>query len=396
MKYKEFKPTNVAIANRTTVYIFTVLLIFFGIVQYGSTPKERFPEIVFPYFMIGTIHPGTAPADVENLITRPIEKQLKGIDGVKEISSNSIQDYSSIFVEFEISADETQAYLDVKQAVDDARSELPTDLFQEPQISRIDLSEIPILYINFSGDLGLVKLKEIAEKLQDEIETLEEITRADIVGALDREIQINVDLYKMQAAGLSFNSVQNTVAYENMTISAGQIDTDGMRRNLRVVGEFQNVEEIANLMLQDGIYLKDIAEVKDGYKDRESYARLNGQDVVTLNVIKKSGQNLIFAVDKIKAILNEYQKTAPENLIVTLSGDSNPQFGRRPIQHRDPGFYSCGVCLDVFYGRGKCAICGSFHSPVHGDRLYFHSFGGIHDEHGGADVFHLGAGDCGG
>ena len=325
MKYKEFKPTNVAIANRTTVYIFTVLLVFFGIIQYGATPKERFPEIVFPYFMIGTIHPGTAPADVENLITRPIEKQLKGIDGVKEISSNSIQDYSSIFIEFEISADETQAYLDVKQAVDDARSELPVDLFQEPQISRIDLSEIPILYINLSGDLGLVKLKEIAEKLQDEIEAMEEITRADIVGALDREIQINVDLYKMQAAGLSFSTIQNAVAYENMTISAGQIDTDGMRRNLRVVGEFRNVEEIADLMIQDGIYLRDIAEVKDGYKDRESYARLNGLDVVTLNIIKKSGENLIFAVDKIKAIVNEYQKTAPDNLIVTLTGDSSTQ-----------------------------------------------------------------------
>jgi multidrug efflux pump len=325
MKYKEFKPTNVAIANRTTIYIFTILLVFFGIIQYGATPKERFPEIVFPYFMIGTIHPGTAPQDVENLITRPIEKQLKGIDGVKQISSNSIQDYSSIFVEFEISADETQAYLDVKQAVDDARSELPTDLFQEPQISRIDLSEIPILYINLSGDLGLVKLKEIAEKLQDEIEALEEITRADIVGALDREIQINVDLYKMQAAGLSFNTIQNTVAYENMTISAGQIDTDGMRRNLRVVGEFRNVEQIANLMLQPGIYLKDIAEVKDGYKDRESYARLNGLDVVTLNVIKKSGQNLIIAVDKIKNIVSDYQITAPENLIVTLTGDSSTQ-----------------------------------------------------------------------
>jgi len=325
MKYKEFKPTNVAIANRTTIYIFTILLVFFGIIQYGATPKERFPEIVFPYFMIGTIHPGTAPQDVENLITRPIEKQLKGIDGVKQISSNSIQDYSSIFVEFEISADETQAYLDVKQAVDDARSELPTDLFQEPQISRIDLSEIPILYINLSGDLGLVKLKEIAEKLQDEIEALEEITRADIVGALDREIQINVDLYKMQAAGLSFNTIQNTVAYENMTISAGQIDTDGMRRNLRVVGEFRNVEQIANLMLQPGIYLKDIAEVKDGYKDKESYARLNGQDVVTLNVIKKSGQNLIIAVDKIKNIVSDYQITAPENLIVTLTGDSSTQ-----------------------------------------------------------------------
>lgn len=325
MKYKEFKPTNIAVAKRTTIYIFTVLLVIFGIIQYNATPKERFPEIVFPYFMIGTIHPGTSPADVENLITQPIEKQLKGIDGVKEISSNSIQDYSSIFVEFEISADETQAYLDVKQAVDDARSELPTDLFQEPQISRIDLSEIPILYINLSGDLGLVKLKEIAEKLQDEIEAMEEITRADIVGALDREIQINVDLYKMQAAGISFNTIQNAVAYENMTISAGQIDTDGMRRNLRVVGEFRNVEQIADLMIQDGVYLKDIAEVKDGYKDRESYARLNGQDVVTLNIIKKSGENLIIAVDKIKDIVNNYQRTAPENLIITLTGDSSTQ-----------------------------------------------------------------------
>jgi len=325
MKYKEFKPTNVAIANRTTVYIFTVLLIIFGFIQYGATPKERFPEIIFPYFMIGTIHPGTAPADVENLITQPIEKQLKGIDGVKQISSNSIQDYSSIFIEFELSADETQAYLDVKQAVDDARSELPTDLFQEPQISRIDLSEIPVLFINLSGDLGLVKLKEIAEKLQDEIEALEEISRADIAGALDREIQINVDLYKMQAAGLSFNTIQNAVSFENLTISSGQIDTDGMKRNLRVVGEFRNVEEIANLLLQEGIYLKDIAEVKDGYKDRESYARLDGQDVVTLNIIKKSGKNLIFAVDKIKAIVTDYQKTAPENLIIMLTGDSSTQ-----------------------------------------------------------------------
>jgi multidrug efflux pump subunit AcrB len=323
MKYKEFKPSNVAIANRTTVYIFTVLLVIFGIIQYRSTPKEMFPEIVFPYFMIGTIHPGTAPADVENLITRPIEKQLEGIDGVKQISSNSIQDYSSIFVEFELTADETQAYLDVKQAVDDARSELPTDLFQEPQISRIDLSEIPVLFINLSGDLGLVKLKELAEKLQDRIEAMEEITRADIAGALDREIQINADLYKMQAAGLSFNTIQNAVSFENMTISAGQIDTDGMKRNLRVVGEFRSVDEIADLMIQDGIYLKDIAEVKDGYKERENYARLNGQDVVTLNVIKKSGENLIIAVDKIKAIVADFQKTAPDNLIVTLTGDSS-------------------------------------------------------------------------
>ncbi len=325
MTFKEFKPTNLAISNRTTIYIFTVILVIFGIMQYNATPKERFPEIVFPYFMVGTIHPGTAPADVENLITRPIEKQLKGIDGVKQISSNSIQDYSSIFIEFELSADEMQAYLDVRQAVDDARSELPSDLFQEPQVTRIDLSEIPILFINLSGDIGLVKLKQLAERLQDEIEALEEITRADIAGALDREIQINVDLYKMQAAGLSFDTIQGAVATENLTISAGQIDTDGMKRNLRVVGEFENVQQIADLLLQEGIYLRDIAEVKDGYKERESYARLNGGDVVTLNVIKKSGKNLIIAVEKIREIVREFRQIAPQNLIVTLTGDSSTQ-----------------------------------------------------------------------
>jgi multidrug efflux pump subunit AcrB len=325
MKFKEFKPTNLAISNRTTVYIFTVILVIFGIMQYNATPKERFPEIVFPYFMVGTIHPGTAPADVESLITQPIEKQLKGINGVKQIASNSIQDYSSIFIEFELSADEMQAYLDVRQAVDDARSELPSNLFQEPQVTRIDLSEIPILFINLSGDIGLVKLKALAEQLQDEIEALEEITRADIAGALDREIQINVDLYRMQAAGLSFNSIQGAVAAENLTISAGQIDTDGMKRNLRVVGEFKSVQQVADLLLQEGIYLRDIAEVKDGYKERESYARLNGKDVVTLSVIKKSGKNLIVAVEKIRDLIQEFKQTAPRNLIVTLTGDSSTQ-----------------------------------------------------------------------
>ncbi len=325
MKKREFKLTNLSVANKTTIYIFVVVLVVFGFMQYDATPKENFPEIVFPYFMVSTMHPGTSPADMENLITRPIEKHLKGIDGVKHISSNSIQDFSSIFIEFELTADEMQAYLDVRQAVDDARPELPSDLYSEPEVTRIDLSEIPILFINLSGDLGLVKLKKIAEDLQDEIEGLEEITRADIVGALDREIQINVDLYKMQAADLSFYTIQNAIASENLTISGGQVDTDGIRRNLRVVGEFRNIDQIKNIQLRKGVYLREIAEVVDGYADRGSYSRLNRQDVVTINVIKKSGKNLIYAVDKIKVIVDEYRQTAPENLIITMTGDSSTQ-----------------------------------------------------------------------
>ena len=323
MNERRFKLADLAVDNRTTIFIFTVLLVVFGFMQYEATPKEEMPEIVFPYYMIGTVYPGTSPVDVENLITRPLETRLKGVNGIKEISSNSIQDYSSIFLEFEISADETQAYLDIKQAVDDARGALPTDLPQEPQIRRIDLSEIPVLYINLSGDLGLVRLKQLAEDLQERIEGLEEITRVDISGALDREIQVDLDLYKMQAAGLSFMSVRNAIAGENVTLSGGQIDTDGMRRNLRVVGQFTSVDEIGRILLQEGLYLKDIANVHDGFKDRASYSRRNGRDVVTLNVIKRGGKNLIYAVDKIKGIIAEFKASAPENLVLELSGDSS-------------------------------------------------------------------------
>jgi multidrug efflux pump len=323
MSFREFKPSSFAVDGRTTVFILMIMAVLFGVMQYQAIPKEEMPEVVFPYFMIGTIYPGTAPADVENLITRPLEKHLKGINGVKKLSSNSIQDYSSIFIEFDITADDMQAYQDVKQAVDDARNQLPTNLIQDPQIRRINLSEIPVLYINLTGDLGLVRLKQLAEDLQDRIEGLEEITRVDIAGALNREIQIDVDLYKMQAAGLNFNTIRNAVSSENMILSGGQVDTDGMRRNLRIVGEFTNVSQIGAIILQDGITLADIADVRDGFKDRESFSRLNSQDVITLNVIKRGGKNLIEASDKIRAILADFRVSAPENLTITLSGDSS-------------------------------------------------------------------------
>jgi multidrug efflux pump subunit AcrB len=321
VKFKEFKISNIAIDKKATVYIFTVILVIFGIIQYVTTPKEMFPDVVFPYFMITTIHPGTSPADMENLVTRPIEKELKGLKGIKHIKSQSLQDFSIIIVEFEVTADEMQAYLDVKKAIDDSRADLPNDLFQEPELTQIDVSEIPIIYINLSGDLGLVKLKEYAEDLQDKIEAIEEITRVDIIGALEREIQINVDLYKMQTAGISFNKIQNAVAFENMTISGGLVSTSEMKRNFRVIGEFEKVDQIGNILLKEGIYLKDIAEVKDSFEDRESYARLKKQDVISLTAIKRTGQNLIDAVDKIKIIVEDFKGDASANLVITTTSD---------------------------------------------------------------------------
>ncbi|MCF8308854.1 MAG: efflux RND transporter permease subunit [Bacteroidales bacterium] len=323
MKNRRFPLSDYAVNNRVTIYFFTVILTLFGIMAYQSTPKENFPEVEFPYFSINTIYPGTSPEDMENLVTRPLEKEIKSIDGIKELSSNSVQDFSMILIEFETDVDNNKAYQDVNEAIDKAKSELPDGLSQEPELLDIDPSEFPILNINMTGDMGLVKIKEYAEELQDEIEGMQAITRVDIVGALEREFEINVDLYKMQAAGVSFSQIENAVAAENLTISGGQLKMDGMERNLRVVGEFSGVKELSNILIKDGIYLKDIAKVKDDFADRESFSRLDGNDVITLNVIKKTGENLIEAVEDIRVILDDFEKESPENLEIVTTGDQS-------------------------------------------------------------------------
>ncbi|MCF8304079.1 MAG: efflux RND transporter permease subunit, partial [Bacteroidales bacterium] len=254
---------------------------------------------------------------------RPIEKELKSIDGIKELNSNSVQDFSMILIEFETNVDNSEAYQDVVEAVDKAKSELPEGILSDPEVLEINPSEFPILFINMTGDMDLVKIKEYAEDLQDEIEGMRAITRVDIVGALEREFQINVDLYKMQSAGISFNEIENAIAMENMTISGGQLKMDGMERNMRVLGEFNNVDDISRIMLRPGIYMEDIAEVKDDFAERESFSRLGGDDVITLNVIKKTGENLIEAIDEIKLILKDFQAEAPSNLEIVTTGDQS-------------------------------------------------------------------------
>lgn len=326
--YKEFKPTSWAIDNKTSMYVLAIILAVYGFISYSTIPKEQIPEIVIPYIMVGTVYPGTSPADIENFVTRPLEKNMKSIEDVKQITSQSVQDFSSIVVEFNTGVDISEAKQRVKDAVDKTSADLPNDLPAEPSVMDIDFSQIPILYINLSGDYSLENLKTYADRMADRIETVPEITRVDVVGALDREIQVNVDMYKMQASMVTFRDIQNAIAYENMTISGGSIDMDGMSRTIRVVGEFPNIDVIRNISLISSsgaiVKLSDIAEIKDANKKAESFARLAGKNVITLNVVKKSGTNLIHASDQIKKMLDDMQvNDLPKDLNVTLSGDQS-------------------------------------------------------------------------
>lgn len=329
--FKEFKPSSWAIDNRTAIYIITIIITLTGIMAYINIPKESFPDISLPNIYVSVVYPGTSPKDMENLVVRHIEKECKGISGVKKIKSNALQDYCSIVIEFNSDVKIEDAKRKVKDAVDRARNDLPQDLPNEPDIIEVNFSDLPIMAVNLSGDYDLAKLKRYADEAKDKIESLKEVKEVKLIGELEREIQINVDMLKLQSSGLTMSDIERAVKYENMTVPGGSVlMSDGTRRSLSVSGEFTNVDQIKNLVVNSingaPIYLKDIAEVVDSYKEQESYARLNHKNVITLSIIKRSGENLIDASDKIVSVVNELKKeTWPKDLNVVLTGDQSEQ-----------------------------------------------------------------------
>jgi len=325
-KSKEFKPTSWAIDNRLSIYVLLTIIAVFGIINFVRIPKEQFPELVIPTILVNTVYPGTSPTDIENLVTRPIEKNIKAINGVKKLTSNSVQDFSSIIVEFDANFDVNEAKQKVKDAVDKSKMNLPNDLPAEPSVMEIDFSEIPIMNINLYGNQSLEKIKSYAEILQDKIESFKEVTRVDIIGALDREIQVDVDMFRMNMLQTTLGDIERAISSENWTVSAGTVDLENMKRTIRIVGEFKSIEEIKRIFVTSSsgakFFLEDVAEIKDATKEQESYARLNGKNVITLNVIKKSGENLLEASGKIKKAVKEIEETKlPKDLNVQVSGD---------------------------------------------------------------------------
>ena len=327
-KFKHFGPTTWSIKNKTSIYLLMLIVSAWGIFQFTTLPKEQFPDIVIPTIYVSTIYTGNSPKDMENLVTRPIEKQIKGITGakIKKFTSTSQQDYSAIVVEFETDVKTDIALQKVKDAIDKSKQDLPTDLTQEPTALEVSFSDQPIMYVNISGDYDQQRLKKFADDMKDRLEDLPELNRVDLVGAPEREFQINVDNYKMRAANITFDDIDNAVKGENLDISGGLLDVGNMKRNLQLKGQFHTAPEIAQIVVRSpngggAVYLKDIATIKDTIKDRESYARLDGKNVVTLNIIKRSGENLIKTSEDVNAAVNEMKAGLPKDLHIAITGD---------------------------------------------------------------------------
>ena len=331
--YKEFGISSWAIDNRMTVYVITAIILIAGLAAYYSMPREAFPEIIETKIYVSSVNPGNAAEDVEKFITEPLEEEFNDIGGVKEITSTTLQDYSIIIVEFEEDVDVNVAKTKVKDKVDLVKAEttwptLDNGAKVEPNIFDLNLSEEqPILNINLTGDFQVQQLKDYAEHLQDKIELLPQIKEATIRGAEEQEVEVAVDIYKMTASQVSFDNILNAIRAENNTISAGNVITDGLRKNIRVLGEIENPQELNDIVVKrDGgnIFLKDIATIKFKEKDATTFAREYGQPVVMLDVKKRAGKNMIEAVESIKKIVKEEEDNYyPESLHISLTNDQS-------------------------------------------------------------------------
>ena len=292
-----------------------LVIIIFGLVAYRSLPRESSPDITIPYIFISTSYPGVAPEDIEKSITIPIEKKLKGLESVKHIRSSSIEGLSSIVIEFTAGTDIDEVLPKTKDKVDMAKPELPSDLQDDPEVLEINISELPILVLSLSGNVGQVRLKEMAEDLEEEIEAIQGVLDAEITGGLEREIRVEPYPDKLAYYGLSILGLQKVIAEENLNVSGGGIRMGDGRFQLRVPGEFKNPEEIYGLVVgtHEGrpVYLKDVAKVVDGFKDETGRSRLNGQPAVNIQVKKRAGENVPRIVEEVDRIIERMKPLWP-------------------------------------------------------------------------------------
>lgn len=324
---RTFGLSNFAVDNGTSIFILALMVLIFGLRSYNQMPKESYPEASLPTVYINTPYFGNSATEIENLIARPLEKEISTISGLKRMNSTSIQDFSVILVEFDPDQDQDAVVRKVKDAVDKAKSELPTDLDQEPNVLEVNFSEFPIMTVNMSGNLNMDELRTIGEYMEDKIESLKEVSKVTLKGALDREIKVDIDLLKMQSLRVSFQDVEAAIAQENISMSAGEIVSNEFRRSIRVVGEFKNAKEMEDIVVKSEnlrpIYLKDFAKVTFGFEDRTSYARSTGLPVISLDVVKRRGGNVIDVSQKIKNLLEAEKSNLPPNINISIFNDTS-------------------------------------------------------------------------
>jgi CzcA family heavy metal efflux pump len=320
------RPWNLAVDNKVAVYIMLAMIVIVGWNSYSSMPREAAPDISIPLVIVTVPYVGVSPTDIEGLVIQPLEKDLKALADVKQITSVSKEGLGTVRVEFNTGIDIDDALRRVRDKVNSARPNLPTDIL-EPIVSEINFSEFPIMIINVGGPVGLARLKLIAEDMQDQIEAIPGVLRADVSGGLQPEVQVNCDVYRLKAYQIGFDDVVTAIRNENLSIPGGSVNDGEKAFTVRVPGEYKEVLQIEDIVIkiQNGkpIYIRDVAEVDYSFEDRITYARLNKIDVVSLQVRKRAGENLLDIAAKTKRIVEDWQNKLPAGIEIDISNDQS-------------------------------------------------------------------------
>ena len=319
------KITNGAIRKYPMVFAFMAIIIVVGFNAYMDLPRESSPDVKIPYVLVMTPYTGASPEDVENLVTRKLERELKGLADLKQMTSTSVEGASSIVLEFNTDVEMSDAMQDVRDRVDVAKPELPEDPREDLLIMELSSSDWPIVQINLYGDFPPEQLKEIGEDLQEEIEKVSGVLEVDLTGGVENEVRVDVDPERLRFYGLSLQDVQDAIALQNVTIPGGKLSLGMYDYQVSVPGEVDDASKIMDFVLNVGeptpIYIRDVAEVSFGAKDRETISRVSGQEAVILSVKKRSGENIIRIVDDIRLLVDEMRETLPEGLSIDYVAD---------------------------------------------------------------------------
>ncbi len=321
--------SDTAIKNRTSVIVLAAIIIIIGVYSYLTLPRESSPDITIPFVFVQTDYRGVSASDIETSITIKIEKKLKGLDKVKNITSVSTQGLSQISIEFLAGTDIDDVLTKVKDKVDEAKNDLPSDLENDPMVFETNFSDMPIVVYSLAGTCGPRMLKKIADDLKDDIEAIPGVLEAEVTGGLEREIRVELDPDKLAYYRIPIIALQQAVASENQNTSGGSITLGDGRYQLKVPGEFETPEEILSLVVathnSHPIYLKDVAKVLDGLKEETSRSRLNGVESVNITVKKRAGENIIRISDKIDEIIERSSETFPTNTTITKLMDQSKE-----------------------------------------------------------------------
>lgn len=350
------KITKYAIRHRLSVYFLILILCLGGVGVYVSMPRESFPEVEVPFILVYTIYPGVSPTDMETLVTRPIETELKAVSGIKEISSTTSEGLSSIAVEFNPETDLETALASVREKVDLAKSDLPPEA-EDPRVQDMDFSQVPIMMITLSGPVGSQRLTEVAEEIQEDLEALPGVNRVNVIGGRVREVHVQVDPKRLAFFELGLSDVVVAVARENRNVPGGEVTVGGLEYLVRLPAEVRLPSEIEDFVIKvrddEPVFVRDVADVIYGFEDESSRSRVDREPSVTLSVEKRTGANLVSVADLVNAELGRWDEMLPEGISTAVVGDISVEI-RRMVNELEnnviSGLLLVVGCLMAFVG----------------------------------------------